>query len=287
MFPLSRLNLETATRTTDAPTGFEILEVKRPFCLIQAAGYLKYILGKAPTRAVYFRGQTSLYPQLKPSLYRTISTEAGRKQRDIRLDTFLGKIRRDGTMLRAVSDYAREPLLQHYGYSTRWLDVVDNVWIALWFACFNAYAIGKRKEFLHFEKRSVINEPDGFAYIYLIQSTPPTLGGARPGFTRDVGSETIDLRAACPSHFIRPHAQHGLLVRALSPHNESLLDYRPLLAGIIRVSLDRALQWLGDGHFLTPHALFPPPVYDYGYRELLATPPPEAVALGQIQHIGA
>ncbi|GAA0468199.1 hypothetical protein Ade02nite_79030 [Paractinoplanes deccanensis] len=34
-----------------------------------------------------------------------------------------------------VPRYAAEPLLQHYGIRTRWLDLVGNIWSALWFAC--------------------------------------------------------------------------------------------------------------------------------------------------------
>ena len=45
------------------------------------------------------------------------------------------------------------------------LDVVDNVWVALWFACHTAHSYGKHDEYLHFEKRVVrhTNPDESFA----------------------------------------------------------------------------------------------------------------------------
>jgi hypothetical protein len=49
--------------------------------------------------------------------------------------------------------FSHEPLLQHYGLATTWIDLVDNIWVALWFACHKAHISGKRSQYLHFEKR--------------------------------------------------------------------------------------------------------------------------------------
>ncbi|MDP9123357.1 MAG: FRG domain-containing protein, partial [Pseudomonadota bacterium] len=106
-----------------------------------------------------------------------------------------------------------------------------------------------------------------------------------PGRFRDARSETIDLRVAAPSHFVRPHAQHGLLVRKLSKAGNPVGDNWPLHVGTIRVRLEAALDWLGDATTLTAHSLFPPAYYDYGYRELLLGVRPTSKLLGSIQRV--
>jgi FRG domain len=106
-----------------------------------------------------------------------------------------------------ISSFSHEPLLQHYGLATTWIDLVDNIWVALWFACHKAHASGKRSQYLHFETRLPGQTPDDFAYILLIavDSEP---GGA-PGLLKGKSTELVDLRVTCPSIFLRPHAQPG------------------------------------------------------------------------------
>ena len=187
------------------------------------------------------------------------------------------------------SDHVREPILQHYGLKTRWLDVVDNVWIALWFGCYTAHSIGKYREYLHFEKRIVRHtKPDmSFAYILLLEAAARPDNELGPGCFRDADSATIDLRIAAPSHFVRPHAQHALVVKALDEKGRAPIDFSQLLAGIIRVDLADALEWLGSGDMLSVHALFPPPLYDVGYQEILNDFTESNKILGAIHHIGA
>jgi hypothetical protein len=205
------------------------------------------------------------------------------------MQRLLKNIRAQKAIFRAVADHVQEPLLQHYGLKTRWLDVVDNVWIALWFACHSAHAFGSHSQYLHFEKRVArhLKADERFAYILLLESasTPNTTLG--PGCFLDANSATIDLRVAAPSHFVRPHAQHGLVVKALDKGGRAPIDFSPILAGIIRVALEDALEWLGAGDLLNVHALFPPPPYDFGYQEILNSLPTPNNVLGAIHHIGA
>jgi hypothetical protein len=108
-----------------------------------------------------------------------------------------------------------------------------------------------------------------------------------PGCFKDDDSEAIDLRIAAPSHFVRPHAQHGLVIKALDKEGRASIDFSPLLAGIIRVDLADALDWLGSGDMLNVHSLFPPPPYDFGYQEILDNLPVPNKHLGAIHRIGA
>lgn len=286
-YPLSKLTHEFGSHVTDGNSGLEVFDAPSSHALTQAAGYLKYNLAKSG-QGVFFRGQTKLYTTLSPTLLRGTRDGPSTVKRRAMLEQFLASIKSDGTALRSIPEDCWEPLLQHYGIRTTWLDVVDNIWIALWFACHSAKAIGWPEEYLHFEKR--IPRPQGsqeYAYVLLLASahSEPMLG--LPGRFRDERSETIDLRTAVPSHFVRPHAQHGLLVRKLSKNGLPVSDNLSLHVGTIRVRLEAALDWLGDASTLTTHSLFPPAFYDYGYRELLRASSPPHRALGSIHRVQA
>jgi hypothetical protein len=207
------------------------------------------------------------------------------------LEDFLDKLESEKKALRAVDAGCREALLQHYGIRTTWLDVVDNLWVALWFACHHAKALARgSEEYLHFEKRIPTQRatPDAdYAYVLLLESAFFTPVDGHPGHYRDDRSETIDLRVAAPSQFVRPHAQHGILVRKLSKAGLPVGDCSALHVGTIRVELAAALDWLGSAATLTCHSLFPPAYYDYGYRELLEFVRPTRVDLGCIHRVQA
>jgi len=285
-YPLSKLCHEFGNHEVDKDSGLEVFDAPSSHALVQAAGYLKYNLAKSAGHGVFFRGQSKLYPKLSPTLLRDVKDGPNNVRRRALLTDFLSDIDAKGSALRAVAPEYREPLLQHYGIRTTWLDVVDNIWVALWFACHKARAIGWPEEYLHFEKR-IPGQPGegGYAYVMLIASAYTTQISGQPGHFRDERSETIDLRIAVPSHFVRPHAQHGLLVRRLSKQGLPVSNQLPLHVGTIRVPLAAALDWLGDAATLTCHSLFPPAFYDSGYRELLAGITSPSIHLGSIQRI--
>ncbi|WP_353617972.1 FRG domain-containing protein [Synechococcus sp. CCY 0621] len=287
-YPLSKLNHEYGRHVIDAESGLEVFDAPTSHSLIQAAGYLKYNLAKTIGQGVFFRGQCRLYKTLSPSLLRGVNDGPPSVRRRALLDALLSSIEVEASALRAVDLDCREPLLQHYGIRTTWLDVVDNIWIALWFACHTARSVGLPEEYLHFEKR--IPNPrvnQEYAYVLLLASAYSTPVHGKPGRFKDDRSETIDLRTAVPSHFVRPHAQHGLLVRRLSNTGQPVSDQLALHVGTIRVRLEAALDWLGDASTLTTHSLFPPAFYDYGYRELLSGVKPAGKVLGSIHRMQA
>lgn len=287
-YPLSKLTHEHGKHVIDKESGLEVFDAPSSHALIQAAGYLKYTLAKSSGQGVFFRGQTKLHKALSPSLLRGIKEGPPSVRRRERLAELLRTIEADHSALRAVPPDCREPLLQHYGIRTTWLDVVDNIWIALWFACHYAKTVGWPEEYMHFEKRiPALRGEQEYAYVLLIASAHAAPLDGLPGRFRDERSETIDLRVAAPSQFVRPHAQHGLLVRRLSKTLQPVVDNLPLHVGTIRVRLEAALDWLGDATTLTTHSLFPPAYYDYGYRELLAGIKAKHKYLGSIQRVQA
>ena len=288
IYPLSKLTHEFGKHVIDKDSGLEVFDAPSSHALIQAAGYLKYTLAKTNGQGVFFRGQTKLYPALSPTLLRNVKDGPPTVRRRKLLSDLLDEIKATKSAMRAVPPECHEPLLQHYGIRTTWLDVVDNIWIALWFACHNARAVGWPEEYLHFEKRIPSHRGDEeYAYVMLLASAYTNPVAGQPGHYRDERTETMDLRIAVPSQFVRPHAQHGILVRRLSKNGLPVSDNRPLHVGTIRVRLAAALDWLGDASTLTSHSLFPPAYYDSGYRELLAGVTPTNKNLGSIHRIQA
>jgi hypothetical protein len=174
---------------------------------------------------------------------------------------------------------ATEALLQHYGVRTRWLDVVDNIWIALWFACHRQLAEGRHA--FHLRRSEAEEGQDAAAYIAVIETGPlrPT---ATSGYLMGDSLRLIDLRYAAPSVYLRPHAQHGLLVAPAKLDNS---DGTIPVTAYLEIALTDALQWLGTGAMTSSYVLFPPAARDEGFRRLLRAPEPPPI-LGNITYYG-
>lgn len=265
--------------------GLKILDVEESHALIMAAGYLKH----NSLEGVYFRGQSKLYYDLRPALYRGIDSVTGKTNREQRLNQKINEYREACSAFSKFGDYAAEPLLQHYGLKTTWIDLVDNIWVALWFACYET-KLTRDGHFLHFQKR-VINNQNKYAYIYLVGADLTMRRKDKPGYWNGDNTELVDLRVAAPSYFLRPHAQHGLLFRCKGePGNGRPLDYSGQIRGIVRIPLEKAFDWLGDGHIVGVHSLFPPAYYDNGYKILLQSGvsfDPRDKSIGVVHSVGA
>ena len=263
---LDIITIRTSEMTKDAH-GQDVLHVSDPHALIQASGYLKYVRG-SEDEPIFFRGQSQTYPTLTPTLFRNAGHTQGAQSVRVRSrNVFMEEIRRRAPIFSTFPRFSHEPLLQHYGLSTTWIDLVDNIWVALWFACHKAHVSGKRSEYLHFERRVPEAGMAEYAYILLVAADSPNAG--TPGLYKGARTELVDLRVAVPSIFLRPHAQHGVLFRRRGVGVMRPPDYADQLRGVIQISLSDALSWLGDSKTLGVHNLFPPPFYDYGYKILL------------------
>lgn len=108
-----------------------------------------------------------------------------------------------------------------------------------------------------------------------------------PGLFRGPRTELVDLRVACPSIFLRPHAQHGVLFRKKGIGVVRPTDYADQVRGIIRIDLSNALAWVGNAITLGTHTLFPPPYYDHGYKILLDEKFESKNHVGSIFMVGA
>lgn len=285
MSRLSKLTADGTTWLVDASSGEHVLDVATQHGLNRAAGYLKF--ADAAGGPVVFRGQRSLYGSLRPSLYRGIHNMGPKGRRDAAFNGLRREIGKSNAIISSTPNYARDPLLQHYGIFTKWIDLVDNVWVALWFACHRAVAIGEKGQYLHFERRSVRTDPNPYAYVLLLQTGPVSQVADKPGLLVNDNAQLIDLRIAAPSLYLRPHAQHALLLRRRTINSLEDLELLPMVVGIIRVHLADAFSWLGDGALLSAHSLFPPPTYDEGYRRLLSLTHLGSSETGAIAHVGA
>jgi hypothetical protein len=281
---LLKLSIRDAEIIKDSASGQDVFHVRDAHALVQAAGYLKHVSAQL-SELILFRGQARLYNSLRPSLFRSLKY-AGKEGSWIgELNRVIGSVRRSARILGKFDAAVHEPLLQHYGLRTTWVDLVDNAWVALWFACYNAVGAGKHGEYLHFERRDPMVDSNPYAYVLLVAADAQR--GSSPGIWTGPSTELVDLRAACPSIFLRPHAQYGVVFRVRGDTAARPLDYVSQVRGIIRADLAEALRWLGHGDMLGVHALFPPPYYDLGYRILLETKFMTTVKVGSINHVGA
>ena len=257
--------------------------------LTQFIGYGKYT--NKGWGNVYLRGQTSLYDgYISPSVLRRQKINPDEHIFPVQKEDDIGKIKAlqfyPMNYNKRIADYKSylgrsikstihfpewnkniiEPLLQHYGVRTHWLDVVDNTWIALWFALHQAKAtIVNDREYIHMFE-SAISE---YGYIFLIGSDAKAEDSHFSGMYRGETTIMVDLRKAVPSYFLRPHAQHALMLRKHSENCEDFFDYTDKVIGIAKISVADGLKWIGQTGLMSVQSLFPPPYYDTGYASLL------------------
>lgn len=166
MSKLAELWIRDAEYVKDAESGKDVFHVTDPHALTQAAGYLIYTHSQADKENIYYRGQGRLYDGIVPTLFRGIHNKATQANRQGSLTKYIKEIRKHNKIFGSFSEVVHEPLLQHYGINTSWIDLVENIWVALWFACHKARYTGQYGHYLHFERRSSSKiGKDAFVYI--------------------------------------------------------------------------------------------------------------------------
>ena len=223
-------------------------------------------------KTILYRGQPSLFEDtLQPSIARKESadtiTEAIKdlektletiKQRTDLRKCLIGPRGRMQALEQEDADKdVIEGCIQHYGCPTRMIDLVDNHWVALWFAT------------------APCNQPAADA-AYVLLYAADTSTSCCNGVYKTEEMTTIDLRKAVSSIFLRPAAQHAWVSR----FNDTY-DYSNAIVGIIQIQKQDALNMLGiegDNHDEAPsnsllnyNNLFPEASEsrDKGWNELL------------------
>ncbi len=264
-----------------------IYEVYTVHALNQLIGHAKF--NNQSFGNVYYRGECKLHPSLKPSLFRGVKNAEKPAER---LKKLIQKFADDSHMKRELKlekkgfDTVKntiEGMLQHYGVPTRFIDVVDNHWVSLWMGLYQAEKPKNVNQYYHYAERSIpfvdfakgesISDDTLFQYLLLI-AVPFSEKRTFSGIQTSADYIEVDLRQALPSTFLRPHAQHGLVLRrkvhSISAEDGAdAYDMASTVIGIIKIRIDKVHEWMGSGELLTQNNLFPPPAYDYGYDLLL------------------
>ena len=240
-------------------TTVPIFDVSDYRALNQIIGYAKFL--NTNYGDVYYRGEVHLHDSVLPSVSRkknpykyeealkkTISSAIS-DEKFSKFSKLLGFKKHKNAILIA------EAMLQHYGYSTHFIDVVDNHWVALWFGLNQFQTIKNISEYCLYKRRTVnpielfdtTSSTDIFQYMLLIavdNNAAPVERGIY------IGNDmiTIDLRSSLPSVFLRPHAQHGLVIRRNLHTPDESFDIAPNVIGIIQLRIDNVASWIGEGN---------------------------------------
>ena len=117
--------------------GSDVIEFPNIPLLAAFYGYLKSQFNKR-NNDIFIRGEKDFYSKNIPYLFR--NNKSNKMLDNIRIDTrfkALTELAESIPKLFSASRFDSQtlpPLLQHYGIKTNWLDLVDNLFVALWFA---------------------------------------------------------------------------------------------------------------------------------------------------------
>lgn len=257
------------TYTFSSGLSLPVFHITSYHTLVQFVGYAKYL--NRAIGNVYLRGQHRLYETLIPSIFRNISRIGGFANRNSHIAQFVRECSSKMKFISSLDEIAREPILQHYGIGTRWIDLVDNLWVAIWFGVHTWHTKIFEREYKNVIPRS--SGPDEYMYLLLVCSDGIHEDKSVPGLYKGNNTYTIDLRKAAPSIFLRPHAQHALLMR--SKHLESVehTDLANFIVGIVKLRVNDCLSWIGINGLTSARSLFPPVNFDHGYGVLIEQTP--------------
>ena len=208
-------------------------------------------------RRVFMRGCTRNHPRSPPSLFRSVGGEVHSQEMRKRLwwayQGVLTKLKEDPVMVE-WSRWSQPNLgavLQHYGIRTPWLDVVDNLYTAIWFAVHDFETRGTLRV-------AVPSEQDwGWILIYVdaCPNQPGTL------IAQDIVGEQS-------SRHFRPHAQQGLSL-AMQDDMSSLSEDQDFDGFLVaRIRFPNSKRWKLRGHMFSTRFLFPAPEYDDSLKQL-------------------
>lgn len=278
-----------------------VYEVTELSALNQLVSYAKYCNNEYGN--IYYRGVSDLYPNVMPALMRTRTCGAAedlvKLLHTIGEDSYMSQSlaltpqieaktelqKKENKRIRKYNGYVVEAMLQHYSGSTRFLDLVDNHWIALWMGLHRFRMRGDKLGYCRCERRTIdaldtfdiIANSEGAIkynpYLYILMIALPYMPHVGRGVREGNEFVEVDLRKALPSVYLRPHAQHALVARRRvagnTENSAAYFDMAGQVVGIIRIRIDRVRDWIGNGGLMTAENLFPSPAVDTGYNTLL------------------
>ena len=241
--------------------------------LNQIIGYAKY---KNINQKILYRGEANLHNTMMPSLYRNLENPRGQSRAWVRLRKLISNALADIKFAKSSGisklhhkwqrELSLEALLQHYGIATRCIDVVDNHWIALWFGS-NRCRLKQTKSGLY-GSYSLRMDDEGYQYVILYSVSRIINFPNDYDVPKDIYA--IDLRDILPSIYLRPHAQHGWIIRNGKIPMCDDVGMAENVIGILKIGVGNAKRWLGNGSLQTMSNLFPSPLADQGYDIFLS-----------------
>lgn len=215
------------------------LEIDHPAGVVRLIGEAKQ---KVENGRVFLRGQVQQHNAMLPSLLRGDNAQSD-TLREAEKD-LAERIRR--TIRVGRFDRQHLPaLLQHYGFRTSWLDAVDNLFIAVWFATNEL-----RPSADSFIEISPSSRKHG--WLYLIAST----AGKKK-------LQHVDLRIEYDALSSRPHVQHGVSLARL---DSTEYDLRDFVIGTVRFPTS---NFTTTGALFESSFLYPLPDADHTLRLLM------------------
>ena len=205
-----------------------IIELDSPQLLAGFTGYLKFQLKKKNRSCkVFFRGEANYHDSCIPSLFRADSNTLSEKKINALKKAFDELVLSTPHLYKSArfTQIKFSPIFQHYGIKSDWIDLVDNIFIALWFARRNC----KSK----------------FCYIKFFATD-----------WNGVELKVIDLREEHSSLSLRPHCQHGISVTKNVTWSTDNIDFNTNLIAIVKVPINNLLFKLNGNIFIDKY-MFP------------------------------
>lgn len=196
-----------------------IIEIPSPQLLAGFAGYLKYqCSGK-----IFYRGEKHFHDTTISSLFRSVKATDEINSRKIAFDELVKSLPVLYKPRRFTKDFS--PLLQHYGINTDWLDLVDNIFVALWF--------------------SNHESTEEYSYVkFFIESV------------NNSSLKIIDLRTEHTSLSMRAHCQHGFsATKCVKKWTLENIDFNSNLVAIAKLPNNDEMKM--SGYIFSNAYMFP------------------------------
>lgn len=236
----------------------EFIDGAWPYIKVGTWAGVARVVGEAkrdahPHGRVFVRGQVKNHFAMAPSLFRGVQQNA--EALVAAEEEFARKLSERIEVARFKAENVGG-LIQHYSFRTRWLDVLDNLFLAYWFA---AHRISEGSD------GSMRVCESGFAQGWLFLIRPPA------------SASVVDLRAQHHPLSARPHVQHGV---SLLSGSGGAPDFRDWVVATIQTPVSGTTA----GSLFSGTALFPPKSSDHTLKLLLKHKANDLAAKIEVAH---
>ena len=228
-----------------------------PFITIEhptaLAAFFAFCNGQSTYARVYLRGSTDCYDTAYPSLFRGLPQNQHVREQTKRWRAYKHVLQRFQELKgRRWRRKDLGPVLQHYGIKTPWLDVVRNLYSAIWFATHELKNSG-----LDGLARPATND---YGWISFYRRKVPATD--RPLLVNDISARHSSLH-------LRPHVQHGASLGMQSDDDESPDPFQDFNRfRIAQIRIPNSKKWKLSGYTASTAFMFPPPALDDSFRRL-------------------